>query len=298
MNVNKTFGVRCLFALCSFAVLLLVGCSKEEKVSLVSPASVESKVEAGWADYAAGRYEAAAVQFESVLTQDASYLDAYNGLGWSSFRQGEFAEAIDYFEFLLPLRDSEPALAADAYAGLAAVYMTQNEDVHAIISAWEVLSIAGESYVFTHDPSITAEDIHILLARSIYNTGEFYLSQVEISAVDSTFPPPSLIPTSTVIETVEATDSVDIYLSFTDAFPTLVLPTHVGNVILVSSVTDTLGQVHFDVIYAYGEGGDIFVTSETLPPIGTPFIVEYTYVEDYFEYLIRLAKKIESLAAF
>ena len=181
---------------------------------ITAPLSVDSMVKAGWSNYAVGQYESAAIHFESALQQDAACYDAYNGLGWSYFRQGDFSTAIDYFQFLTPLRESEPDLAADAYAGLAAIYMTQNEDVLAIFSGWEVLAIAGEEYTFTHDPTITAEDIHIIVARCLYNVGEFYLSHVEMNAVDETFPPPELVPFSTEIETVATTDSLEIEFSF------------------------------------------------------------------------------------
>ena len=278
--------------------LSLFCCSKEGDVVIVAPPSVETKVQAGWSDYIAGKYESAAGHFESALTQDAGAYDAYNGLGWSCFRQGEFTQAIDYFQFLTPLRGIEPALAADAYAGLAAIYMTQNEDVNAVLSAWEVLSIAGESYTFSHDPSITVEDIHALAARCLYNIEEYFLSQVEINAIDPLFPPLSPIFSTTVVETVTAVDSVDIEMSYTSATPTLYFNTSEVGVIRISSVTDLPGQTEYEVLYGYGESGDIFLTADILPPVGTRFIVEYAYVEDYFEYLILLADKIQSLTAF
>lgn len=278
--------------------LSFFSCSKEGDVLILAPPSVESKVQAGWSDYMAGNYESAVNHFESALTQDAALYDAYNGLGWSYFRRGEFSQAIDYFQFLVPLRDTDSALAADAYAGLAAVYMTQDDDVNAILSAWEALSLAGESYTFSHDPSITAEDLHTLAARCLYNIGEFFLSHVEINATDPSFPPPSLIFTITVVETVTATDSVDIEMSYTSSTPTLHFNTAEFGLIRIFSVTDLAGQTEYEVLYAYGEMGDVFLTAEILPPVGTRFIVEYAYVEDYHEYLIVLAEKIESLAAF
>ncbi|MFQ6092480.1 MAG: tetratricopeptide repeat protein [bacterium] len=257
---------------------------------IISPPSVASMVQAGWADYGTGKYASALGHFESAISQDAACFDGYNGLGWSSFKLGDFSEAIDYFRFLLPLREAKPALAADGYAGLAALYMTQNEDELAIDAAWEVLSIAGEAYTFTHDSSITSEDIHVLLARCYYNNGNFYKSQLQVNAVDPNFPEPSLISSKTVVDTVAAAiDSLHMRIYLTTTFP---------NIILVSSVTDSLGQIDYEVVDVPGEENRIEVTGESLPSAGRHFIVEYTYVEDYFEYLIVLAQKIESLAAF
>jgi tetratricopeptide (TPR) repeat protein len=278
-------------------IISLFGCSKDQEVNIIAPPSVDSKIQAGWTDYATGKYSSAVQYFESAISQDASCYDAYNGLGWSFFKQGEFSTAIDYFQVLLPLRDVEPALAADAYAGLAAIYMTQDEDVLAIFSGWEALAIAGEEYVFSHDPTITAEDIHVINARCLYNIGEFYLSQVEVNGVDPTFPSHERIPFTTVVETVATTDSMEIDFSSWVSYQTLIFTTQFGNVISVSSVTDTFGATEYEVIYAWGEGGDVFITSEDLPPLGTSFIIEYAYVDDYFEYLILLAEKVQSLTA-
>ncbi|UCE17288.1 MAG: tetratricopeptide repeat protein [Gemmatimonadota bacterium] len=278
----------------------LCGCSKDQEVHIIAPPSVDSKVQAGWTDFTTGKYASAVRQFESAISQDASCYDAYNGMGWSLFKQGEFSAAIDYFQFLLPLREVEPDLAADAYAGLAAIYMTQNEDVLAIFSGWEALNIAeenGKEYTFTHDPTITAEDIHVINARCLYNIGEFFLSHVEVKAVDPTFPPPAIIPYTTVVETVATIDSTRIEFSSWLSWGTLIFSTRVGNVISILSVSDTLGSADYEVIYAWGEGGDVFITAEDLPPLGTPFIIEYAYVDDYFEYLILLAEKVQSLAA-
>jgi tetratricopeptide (TPR) repeat protein len=274
---------RKLISAAVFVLLInLFGCSKDQEVNIIAPPSVDSKVQAGWTDYATGKYASAIQHFESAISQDAACYDAYNGLGWSLFKQGEFSDAINYFQFLLRL---------------AAVYMTQNEDVLAIFSGWEALAIAGEEYVFSHDPTVTAEDIHVMNARCLYNVGEFYLSQVEVNAVDPTFPQPELIHYTTVIETVVTTDSTEIEFSSWLSWQTLVFSTHLGNVITISSITDTLGRSDYEIIYAYGEGGDVYVTAEDLPPLGTHFIIEYSYVDDYFEYLILLAEKVQSLTA-
>lgn len=278
--------------------LFIMTCSKESDVHIVAPLSIDSMVDKGWSDYSFGNYESAAIQFESALTQNAACYDAYNGLGWSYFRQGDYESAINYFQFLIPLQEVEPELAADAYAGLAAIYMTQNRDVDAVLSAWEVLAISGETYTFQHDPSITAEDIHILAARCLFNIGEFFLSQREINAVDPTFPSPSLIDARPMVETVTSLDSLEIELSYDSPTPVLYFETEESNVISISSITDTSGLIEYDLLYGYGEYRDFYITADPLPPLGTQFIVEYAYVLVYHDYLIVLAEKIETMVAF
>jgi tetratricopeptide (TPR) repeat protein len=299
MNTMNRFQKLMLLLMMLSAFTL--NCSKESDVYIVAPAPVASIVEKGWSEYTLGQYESAAFHFESAISQNASYYDAYNGLGWTYFRQGEYEQAVLSFQFLLPLREIEPELTADAYAGLAVIYMTQNRDVDALIAAWEVLDISGESYFFRHDPSITAEDIHILAARCLFNIEEFFLSQREVNAVDAEFPSESLIATTTVVETVTTTDSLEINMSYDSSTPVLFFETEEANVISISSISDTSGFdeiIPYDIIYGNGERGDFFVTASSLPPLGTQFVIEYAYVDNYHDYLIVLAKKIETMVVY
>ncbi len=278
-----------------FILLLPLGCSKDQEVNIIAPPSVESKVQTGWSEFTLGHYESAAIQFESALDQDAMCYEAYNGLGWSYFKLEEYSSAIDYFQFLTPLRDTEPELAADAYAGLAVIYMTQDDDEKAVISAWEVLKIAGESYRLAHDPTITSIDIHALAARCLFNMREFYLAQTEINVIDPLFPPSGLVPSATGTETLRSIERITISLSYEDDYATLHLEADRRNLLRVTSVTDTSGQVQYKALYADGERGDIYVWAGNLPPVGTVFRVEYSYVDNYDAYLIALAEKIRSL---
>lgn len=276
-------------------LLLPLACSKDQEVNIIAPPSVELKVRTGWSEFTRGHYESAVLQFESALSQDAMCYEAYNGLGWSYFKLDEYARAIGSFQFLTPLREAEPELAADAYAGLAAIYMTQNEDVDALISAWEVLEIAGESYRMGHDPTVTSTDIHALAARCLFNLREFYLAQAEINAIDPDFPPAHLVPSNAGAETLRSLERTMISLSYEDDYYTLHLEADTRNILRVTSVTDTSGQIPYEALYVYGESGDIYIYDEHLPPVGTIFRVEFTYVDDYDAYLMALAEKIRSL---
>jgi tetratricopeptide (TPR) repeat protein len=71
----------------------------------------------------------------------------------------------------------------DAYAGESGIFKAQNDENNAAVSA-QVVVIVDSSYSFSHDASATAENLHIVLARSYYNLKLFYNAVNEVLFLD------------------------------------------------------------------------------------------------------------------
>jgi tetratricopeptide (TPR) repeat protein len=127
---------------------------------------------AGWALFETGEYEAAITKFNQALGLDATYSDAYNGLGWSNAKLDSLGTALNNFGECLIFNNT----LADAYAGCAPVYRDyETEPAHfdsAIAAASEALTLEDE-YSFSHDTSFDWRDLHLIIAQSHYGLGEF-----------------------------------------------------------------------------------------------------------------------------
>jgi tetratricopeptide (TPR) repeat protein len=66
----------------------------------------------GWSSYRLGQYENAIVYFQQLLAIDPGYADAFAGIGWSYYRQQRYTDAIDNFQKALEI-DKDLADARD-----------------------------------------------------------------------------------------------------------------------------------------------------------------------------------------
>ena len=140
---------------------------------------------AGWALFEKGEYEAAMTKFNQALALDATYSDAYNGLGWSNAKLDSLGEALGSFGECLILNGT----LADAYAGCAPVYRDyETEPAHfdsAIAAASQAL-ILEATYAFGHDTSSNPfdwRDLRIIIAQSHYGLGEFLDANAQVLAL-------------------------------------------------------------------------------------------------------------------
>jgi tetratricopeptide (TPR) repeat protein len=163
--------MKALASVICFACLLMVlGCGGDGGGGPSDTAA--SLTAAGWALFEKGEYEAAITKFNQALGLDATYSDAYNGLGWSDAKLDSLGRALDSFGECLVFDN----MLADAYAGCAPVYRDyETEPAHfdsAIASAGHALSIAA-AYSFSHDTSFDWHDLRLIMAQSHYGLGEF-----------------------------------------------------------------------------------------------------------------------------
>jgi tetratricopeptide (TPR) repeat protein len=137
---------------------------------------------AGWALFEQGEYDAAKVKFYQALNLDATYADAYNGIGWSNAKLDSLSQSLSSFGECITFDN----VLAEAYAGCAPVYRDyETEPAHfdsAVAMATQALSLAA-SFSFSHDLSFDWRDLHLIMAQSHYGLGEFLEAKAHVDSL-------------------------------------------------------------------------------------------------------------------
>ena len=141
--------------------------------------SAETLAFEGWEAYKDASFEEAEKLFNSALTLDPTFSEAYNGLGWLNFKEaGLEKDSERRRRFLDAAKENfERAVAsddesADAWAGLAGLELALGNWVQASSSALKTLE-SDPSYFSPHD-NIDWEDIRMLWAQALVHQGKFF----------------------------------------------------------------------------------------------------------------------------
>ena len=165
---------------CHVCLLMAFGCGGDGGGGPSDTAA--SLTAAGWALFEQGEYEAAIVKFNQALGLNATYSDAYNGLGWSKAKLDSLGSSLGSFGQCLLLDGG----LSDAYAGCAPVYRDyEAEPAHfdsAIASASEALTLDAR-YAFSHDTSFDWYDLHLIMAQSHFGLGQYDLANAEVDSL-------------------------------------------------------------------------------------------------------------------
>lgn len=184
-----------LFLITISLIMLTASCERPEAPIPEEHITISSEIGDGWESYALGReassdslkqlyYQEAIEHFDVAAQRNAAEVEAYDGLGWSFFRLGQYDAALSQFSFVKNLATEQnlDAYLADAFAGEALIKDSQRfladiagEDV-AVIEAFMVAAIeAGETaleydsnYLNTNNPSFGADALHKMLAQNYY----------------------------------------------------------------------------------------------------------------------------------
>jgi tetratricopeptide (TPR) repeat protein len=175
--------MRVLILVVSTAVLALtLGCGGDGGGPSDTAASLTA---AGWALFERGEYEAANEKFMQALDLDATYAEAYNGLGWSHAKLDSLGNSLSNFGLCI----TNDNTLSDPYAGCAPVYRDyETEPAHfdsAITAAAEALDKEGR-YSFSHDTSFDWHDLHLIMAQSYYGLGEFLQAKAHVDSLGGT----------------------------------------------------------------------------------------------------------------
>jgi hypothetical protein len=136
-------------------------------------------VDEGWSAFEAGDFSVAEAKFDTAITNDPSLAEAYNGRGWSRARKRKYPLAKADFEQALSLDVN----LQEARAGLALVLHVLNEFQEAVDAVQTVLA-AEPTFVFTHDSSVTARALRIVLAHSYFSLGKYDLAAQQLDILD------------------------------------------------------------------------------------------------------------------
>lgn len=164
------------------------------------PNSEVSLTASGWTAWEAGDYDTAQTQFLEALNFDASYADAYNGLGWTGLRRGELSQAAERFASAI----ANNLATQDARVGSLAAY----RDLPGSLSQAAANGITAlqndPNYVFSHDLSIDADVVRLMLAQVYFRMGESLFDEAQ-SLMDIVVPGNGLDPADSGTWTVAGT---------------------------------------------------------------------------------------------
>ncbi len=162
-----------------FAVLLSSCGGTNKVVDPPTPTDTNplQKIADGWVQYELNNFESAIVLFNEARVLDRTLIDAYNGLGWSYFKDHNLPLSATNFEKVI----EDDSTHIDGLVGYALTTFERNEYTLTIstintLTTVDSLSFNREGfdeYNFQHDNSITSEDIRIILALSYYYSGLF-----------------------------------------------------------------------------------------------------------------------------
>ena len=180
-QVNHCIGViLILWLIASF------GCSDDPEIDIMAAQKEQIK---GWAAYDKGDFSTALLHFERVIELDATFADAYNGLGWAHLSISHkpttspeiLAKAQQAFEGAI----RSDASNADAWIGLANTLFLRRESAADFQTALRAIDNAlqgNHQTLFRHDYK-SSSDLYALGAVCYYylNQTDLAISAIELS---------------------------------------------------------------------------------------------------------------------
>ena len=168
-------GLWVVITFCLSAVLLSScgGGSTTKPVDLTTAAEYTAQ---GWSKFSLADYAAATELFNKAIAKDASYGQAYTGLGWTELVTSEVADemalAVSHFSSAASNGDHS----ADRHAGMAASYLgrgeTREDYQSAITHAQTVLDLDPD-FSFSYDTNFDADQVQLVLAFASVALGEY-----------------------------------------------------------------------------------------------------------------------------
>jgi hypothetical protein len=161
--MNKIFGY-----ILGALILTSAGCGDD--------AAENAALAEAWLSFENKDYAVAYDQFSAMSDQT----EAIVGLGWCALRLDSFAVAHDYFASISSENNT------DAYAGWTIVGWKLKHHAN-VISRAEQVRNAESDYVFTHDPSVTIDDMILHEAYSHFHLGQYTQCNAMITLLDNTW---------------------------------------------------------------------------------------------------------------
>lgn len=135
-------------------------------------------IKKGWSAFENGDYDSALLCFGNA----GETAEAHLGLGWSYIKKQDLERAM--LNLTKAAGPGAPdSVKADGYAGLLFAY-SGLDSLEQTIQYGELLVGASPNYVFSHDSSITVEDVRIVLAGSYFARGEYSKAQGQVDALN------------------------------------------------------------------------------------------------------------------
>jgi tetratricopeptide (TPR) repeat protein len=186
-----------ILLICMCSMIGLYGCGGDGGGGPTKTAA--SVTTEGWVLFEQGQYEDAKAKFEEATGLDASYADAYNGLGWSNAKLDMFAASLTGFSNAI----SNGMTTADPYAGRAPVYRDHNNQYQNAITAALTALSKERRYEFSHDESFDWKDLMLILAQSYFGENDYTSANAYVDSLPAGIPQSGSIDVDALADEIE-----------------------------------------------------------------------------------------------
>ena len=171
---------RSLLAVAAALLLALQpGCGGESPSDGDSPDAAALTAQ-GWDQFEVSNFAQARAKFTEATGKDASYGEAYNGLGWAAMKLASYPEASTAFDNAV----SRGVTTADPLAGKAILYRDlDGGDPAQVITAANAALARSPSYSFSHDRRLDWRDLRLLLAQACFEQGDYTAANDQVVLV-------------------------------------------------------------------------------------------------------------------
>ena len=159
--------------------LLLGACSQSGEPEEKTAAQLAAD---GWKAYSAHDYQTAASTFAEAIGKDANLVDGYDGAGWANAKLDSLTAAVSNFRTGM----NKDSLNLEIKAGLSLVYNAQKNYSGSISLARDVIR-SNSAWSFSHDASVGASSLRLLLAEDYFALAEYDLSLQQIQVLNPSF---------------------------------------------------------------------------------------------------------------
>ena len=174
---------------------IFAGCSKDSTTEpVIVPPTAAEYLTQGWANFNAGNYAAAQVNFDNAIGLDTSLADARNGKGWCQGILGSPAGALAAFKTGLVFSDANHEIRA----GMAFSYSAMDSAEQACSSALMVLG-ADSLWLFSHtyrespsDNQLNYKEVRLLLCQNYFKRAVFDSSLIWVKMLNPVYSNDSL----------------------------------------------------------------------------------------------------------
>jgi tetratricopeptide (TPR) repeat protein len=145
-------------------------------------------LDAGWDFFEQAEFDSALARFTDAYSYEPRNVDVLEALGWAMLRLYRFEGPAGELSSRSVLEDAlglQPGR-LDCLVALVFVYQAIEMYDDAIRTAGQALAMAGASYVFEHDPSVTEFDVRYCLILALVATGDFLGGLDQAKLIDPT----------------------------------------------------------------------------------------------------------------
>ncbi len=143
----------------------------------------------GWVRYEDGRFKDATTAFLNAIDKDSLYAEAVAGKAWADLEQGFTGLSFTQFEEAIAMDSArvDPYYGAAYMAhaqGLALPNQARQRFEQTVSLALKGLERGGDSWSFTHNTSVNAVSIRVLLARAYYGLARYDDAEAIVDLLD------------------------------------------------------------------------------------------------------------------